>query len=213
MSRLMNTIAGAVRKPFATPLARKCVLASAAFVALGGPAALPAAAGHDRYDDRRDYRDYRDYRRDRDYDRKRVDVDFDLRVGRAGPRCEPVYEERLVRVWCPPVYRTVCEKRWVEPVYETVCEKVWVPDRFECRQVRTYDRRCGWTYREERVLVCPGHYETVERRVCVREGYYENYERQVCVSEGHYDWKTERVQVGTREVFEPLGGLALRIGK
>jgi hypothetical protein len=215
MSRLMNTLAGAVRKRFTTPFARKCVLASAALAALGG-SALPASAGerHDRYDrgryDHRDRHDYRDYR---GHDRKHVDVDFNLHIGGHQRRYEPCYEERRVRVWCPPVYKTVCEKRWVEPVYQTVCEKVWVPDRYEVRQVRSYDRRHGWHLCEERVLVCPGHYENVERRVCVREGRWETVERQVCVSEGHWDWKTERVQVGTREVYAPLGGLALRIGK
>jgi hypothetical protein len=206
MSRLMNILAAAMRKPFANPAARKFMLATAVAAALGGPAAMPASAGGERYD--RYGRDYRHH--DRDH---KVDLDFNLRIGSPVPRCEPVYEERRVRVWCPPVYKTVCEKRWVEPVYQTVCEKVWVPARYEVRRVRRHDRRHGWHWCEERVLVCAGHYENVERRVCLREGHWENYERQVCVSEGHWDWKTERVQVGTREVYEPLGGLAIRIGK
>ena len=214
MSRFMNVLAGAVRRPFSTPFARKCVLASAALAALGGPAALPASAGErdhrDGYDRRdRDYRGHRD-----DYrDRKHLDVDFNLRVGGAQRRHEPVYEERRVRVWIPPVYRTVLEKRWVEPVYETVTEKVWVPEEYEVRQVRRYDPRHGWGSHEERVLVRPGRYDIVERRVCVREGYFENLERQVLVSEGHWEWKTERVQVGTREVHVPFGGLALQLRK
>jgi hypothetical protein len=210
----MNVLTAVVRKPLAKPFARKCVLASAALAALGG-AALPASAGdhNDRYrPDYRGPRDYRDYNGHGHGD-KHVDLNFDLRIGGAPPRCEPVYEERQVHVWCPPVYKTVCEKRWCEPVYETVCEKVWVPDQYEVRRVRRYDRRCGWTWCEERVLVCPGHYDNVERRVCVREGHWDNVERQVCVSEGHWDYRTERVQVGTREVYGPLGGLALRIGK
>jgi hypothetical protein len=216
MSRWMNTLAAVVRKPLTTPFARRCVLASAALAALGG-SALPASAGHDdrgRYDYRgpRDNRDYRDYHSHGHTD-KRVDVDFNLHIGGAPRRYEPCYEERQVRVWCPPVYKTVVEKRWVEPVYQTVCEKVWVPDRYEVRQVRGYDRRHGWHMCEERVLVCAGHYDNVERRVCVREGYFENCERQVCVSEGHWDTKIERVQVGTREVYAPFNGLALRIGK
>ena len=215
MSRLMNALTTVARKPFATPFARKCVLASAALAALGG-SALPASAGdRGRYDhrDRHDHRDHRGHHHGHGHDRKRVDVDFNLHIGGGHRRYEPVYEERRVRVWCPPVYRTVVEKRWCEPVYETVCEKVWVPDRYEVRQVRRYDRHHGWHMCEERVLVCAGHYENVERRVCVREGYWDNVERQVCVSEGHWDYKAERVQVGTREVYGPLGGLALRIGK
>ena len=212
MSRLMNVLAGAVRRPFSTPFARKCVLASAALAALGGPAAMPAAAGDHDYKHRHDHRDHRDHR-GHDHDRKHLDVDFNLRIGGHPRRFEPVYEERRVRVWCPPVYKTVVEKRWVEPVYETVCEKVWVPDRYEVRKVRRYDRRHGWHWCDERVLVRPGHYDEVHRRVCVREGYFENCERQVCVSEGHWDWKSERVQVGTREVYLPFGGVALQLRK
>ena len=224
MSRWINTLVGAVRMPFTTPFARRCLLASALVAALGG-SALPASAGDKhhkhghRHEHRPDYRGPRDNRDYRDYhsyarSNKHVDVDVNLHIGgHHHRRYEPCYEERRVRVWCPPVYRTVVEKKWCEPVYQTVCEKVWVPDRYEVRQVRRYDPRCGWHVCEERVLVCAGHYETVERRVCVREGHWDTVERQVCVSEGHWDWKTERVQVGTREVYEPLGGLALRIGK
>lgn len=151
----------------------------------------------------------------------------------------PVCEERGVQVWVEPVYRTVCdevyerpvfrtvvERVWREPEYRTTCERVWVPDRYEIREVTRYDCGRPAIYRE-RVLVCPAHYEKIERRVVVCEGRYETIERQVPVSEGHYrhierqelvtpghyETRTERVEVvpGHWETGYASSGWDLRI--
>jgi hypothetical protein len=220
MSRLSASVVGLTR----TIIGRRWLLASAAAVALAGPAAVARAGGYDRYDDHR----YGDRHDDRYDSHPRTRVDVDIRIGEPHPG--PRYEERRVSVWVPPVYRTVCDRRWVEPVYRTVvdrrwvepvyrteCDRVWVPDLWETREVRYRDGRGGWCTRRERVLVRPGHYETRERRVCVAEdrwetcerrelacdGHFENVERQELVCAGHYETRIERVPCEPRR--DPVG--------
>jgi hypothetical protein len=196
---------------------RGWAIASAAALALAMPLASHAADRDDgrfdrganfrRDDDRRD--SYRgDWRRDndrRDNDRR---IDVDIRIGNRRPE----YETRELRVWVPPVYRTVVDRKWVEPVYRTEVERVWVPDRYEEREVQFRGGEGRLRTRIERVLVEPGHYESVEHRVCVTEGHWENCERQELVSAGHYETRVERVRAPYRvspfEVVNPMLGRA-----
>ena len=161
-------------------------------------------------------------------ERSKFDINFDIRIGdrhdRDRRQCEPVYQERTVKVWVPAQYRTVCDRQWIEPIYETRCErvyiepvyemrceKVWVPERYEYRQSRRFDRSCGrFVEVAERVCVAPGHFEEVHKRVCVREGGFQEVHKKVCVREGrfqtverqelvcegHWEYRTERVRVG-----------------
>src|SRR5437588_98601 len=48
---------------------------------------------------------------------------------------------------------------------------------------------------ERQVIVCDGHWENIERQVLVREGGYHRVERQELVTPGHYESRTERVEV------------------
>ncbi len=151
--------------------------------------------------------------------------DFSIRIGQPAPRhCEPVYQERTVKVWVPAEYQTVCEKVWIEPIYETRCERVWIepvyetrcervyiPERYEYRQTRRFDKSCGhfvnvservcvepgrWVEQHKRVCVREGYFQDVHKKVCVREGRFETVHRQVCVREGRWEYRTERVRVG-----------------
>jgi hypothetical protein len=205
----------------------------AATLALAG--ASPALAGgryHDaKYDSDRADRGQR-YTQRNDWGRKahhrdsddRNEVRIDINVG--GYPCEPVYEERITRVWVEPVYRTVCDRVWVEPVYRTECERVWreavvrneverfwVPDRWEVRTVVVGDG-CFRSVRRERILVEPGHWaertgqvvvsegrwETIERPVLVSDGHWQMIERQELVAPGHWEQRVERVRVAERPV-------------
>lgn len=166
-----------------------------------------AGRRHDEHrDDGRRHESRHDhYRRGRDNDRR---IDVDIRIGTRRPE----YETREVRVWVPPVYRTVVDRRWVEPVYRTEIERVWVPERCEEREVR-YRHRGRLCTRVERVVVEPGHYESVERRVCVSEGHWENCERQELVCAGHYETRTERVRVPHRmSPFDVVNPMLGRVG-
>lgn len=165
---------------------------------------------YDRGDHDRHRHDRSDWRRGRDHDHrdggKRIDVDIGIGRGR------PEYETREVRVWVPPVYRTVVDRRWVEPVYRTEVERVWVPERVEERLVR-HRHKGHWHRRLERVVVEPGHYETVERHVCVREGHWETFERQELVCDGHYDVRREPVRRPYRvSPFEVVNPALSRLG-
>jgi hypothetical protein len=198
--------------------ARRWALASAAAVALAVPLASHAADRDDgRFDRGSDYRrddDRRDDRRGdwrRDNDRHDNDrrVDVDIRIG--GQR--PQYETREVRVWVPPVYRTVTDRKWVEPVYRTEVERMWVPDRYEEREVQFRGGEGRLRSRIERVLVEPGHYESVEHRVCVTEGHWETCDRQELVSAGHYETRVERVRAPYRvSPFEVVNPMLGRVG-
>src|SRR6478752_2244056 len=159
----MNAILNTLKVSASKRLTALALAAGGACMTFG---ALPAQAG--------------DVRGDREHDnRTAIDVEF----GRYHP--DPGCAVRETKVWVEPVYRTVCDKVWVEPVYrtvteqvyrapetKTVCEKVWVPDRFETRTSVRRDRgrvvRC-----EDRVLVEPAHYTTVERTVEVCPGRWE----------------------------------------
>ena len=181
-----------IRKAFKTTMARKMVLLTA--TAAGVVSLVPTTA------------------QARDHDR----FGFDIHIGSDRParRWVPgVCEDRAVQVWVEPVYRTVCDevyerpvfrtvvdRVWHEPVCRTVVEKAWVPDRYEYREITRYD--CGRpALFRERVLVCPAHYERIERRVIVADGFYENVEHQVPVSEGHYR-KIERQELVTPGHYE-----------
>ena len=124
------------------------------------------------------------------------------------------------------MYRTACERIWREPVVRTTCEQILVPDRYEYRDRTCYDGGYGSRpyIRRERVLVCPahyekierqvvvcdGHYETIEHQVLVREGGYHRVERQELVTPGHYENRTDRVEVVAGH-WENGGGFDLRI--
>ena len=181
---------------------RRWALASAAALALAMPLASRAAGRDDnwRHDDWRDD----DGRHDDDH---RIGVGVHIDAGR------PAYETREVRVWVPPVYRTVADRKWVEPVYRTDVERVWVPDRYEEREVQFRGGEGRWRTRVERVLVEPGHYESVEHRVCVTEGHWENCQRQELVSAGHYETRVERVRTPYRvSPFQVVNPMLGRVG-
>ncbi len=152
----------------------------------------------------RDTRDARDSRNDRNasnnrdrYDRgdrfettrrnDRTDVRVDINVGRYEPQYRP--PTRIERVWIEPVYRTECQQVWVEPVYRTECQRVWVEPVYEIRQVVDY-RFGRRIIREERVLVCAGHFEERPIQVLVCAGHYDSVERQVIVAAGHWEERT-----------------------
>lgn len=118
----------------------------------------------------------------------------------------PVYRTAVDRRWVEPVYRTVCDKVWVEPVVQRVCDRVWVPDRYEWREVVTYDAYSfkhverKWCLVEpghyadgpaHDVIVTPGHYEDRPRQELVCAGHWETVERQELVCAGH--WETRGV--------------------
>jgi hypothetical protein len=184
---------------------RRCVMASAAAVALAAPLASQAAG---RFDRGADVRHDDDRRGDWGHDNDR-NVNVDVRIG--GGR--PEYETRETRVWVPPVYRTVVDRKWVEPVYRNEVERVWVPDRYEDREVQFRGGEGRWRTRVERVVVEPGHYESVEHRVCVSEGHWENCERQELVSAGHYETRVERVRAPYRvSPFQVVNPMLGRVG-
>jgi len=175
MNALFNTLKVSTSKR----LAALALAASGACMTLG---AAPAQAG--------------EFRGDRD-NRTAIGVEFGFHDYDRRP--EPAYAVRETKVWVEPVFRTVCDKVWVEPIYrtvteqvyrapetKTVCEKVWVPDRYEVRTTLRRDRgrvvRC-----EDRVLVEPAHYTTVERVVEVCPGRWETETRQELVCAGHFD--------------------------
>ena len=111
---------------------------------------------------------------------------------------QPVYQTVCEKVWVAPVYQTVCEQVWVEPVVQDVCDKVWCPDRYEMRDVVSYDRYGHRICRSERVLVERGHFDEVHKQVVVTPGHFDKVERQVLVSEGHFEnvEKRELVSAG-----------------
>ncbi len=169
-------------------LTRKAVLLTASFAGIASIA--PAALAHD-------------------HDRDRVGVD--IRIGESD--CRPLVRERVTRVWVEPVYRTVCDRVWVapvyrtecsrvwvEPVYKTACEQVWVPDRFEIRETVRWEHGRRIVCRDS-VLVCPGHFDKVERQILVCDGHWQNVERQVLVADGHYD-RVERQELVTPGHYE-----------
>jgi hypothetical protein len=193
---------------------RRWAMASAAAVALAAPLASQAA-DHDegRFDRGANVRHDDDRRGDWGHDDDRHDndrkVNVDIRIG-AG---RPEYVTRETRVWVAPVYRTVVDRRWVEPVYRTELERVWVPDRYEDREVQFRGGEGRWRTRLERVVVEPGHYESVEHRVCVSEGHWENCERQELVSAGHYETRVERVRAPYRvSPFQVVNPMLGRVG-
>ncbi len=76
-------------------------------------------------------------------------------------------------VWVPGHYETRSETIWVSGP----CEQVWVPPRFEY----------VWkNHHKVRVLVTPGHYETIHH-----PGRYEIRETHVWVP-GHYEYANDR---------------------
>jgi len=133
----------------------------------------------------------------------------------------PVYEHKQVQVWVDAVYRTVPQQTWVPPVYRTVYEKVcrpavtqtvvervWIPERWETHTVVRCEGGTTYTTRE-RVLVCPGRFEsrstemvvtparteTIERQELVSPGHYRQELKQELVAPGHFEYRTERVVV------------------
>ena len=107
------------------------------------------------------------------------------------PRCTK--SERRA-VWVEPVYRTVYDHVWVDAVYRDDSDRVWVPDRFEDRDVVTYDRGRR-SVRHEHVLVEPAHDEIVHRQVLITPAHWEDVARQECVTPGHWEYQTERVAI------------------
>lgn len=116
-------------------------------------------------------------------------------------------------VWVPSVYgtkpRTVVipaqyvvqeRKIWREPVYETRERLVEIPAEVVTERVARYDawgRLVGYdtvarvvrpartVWREERVLLEPGHVETVRERVCLRPVTTKVVFEKVVVAPGH----------------------------
>ena len=114
---------------------------------------------------------------DRDRDRDRHShLDLGIAVLPA-PSCQPVYEDREVKVWVPAVYRTVCDHVWVEPVCRAVCERVWVPEVVQTREVRHRDGYRTWITCEH-VVLCPGHFENRDTQQVVTPGHFEDVQRQ-----------------------------------
>jgi len=174
----------------ARPTKRWATLFLAGAAAVAALGAGPSLAQADRYDRDRDSGRFR---------QERVDVRYDDRRDRVEDRrvwVEPVYRTVSDRVWVEAEYRTEVERVWCEPVYQTVCEKVWVPDRYEVRDVVSYERGRR-VIRHERVLCERGHYVEQNRQVLVTAGHWDNVERRACVSEGH--WTT----VERRECVTP----------
>jgi hypothetical protein len=115
---------------------------------------------------------------------------------------EPVYRdvERVIEV--PGVYEEHARRVWVEAVYEVRRVLVRVPEEIVYRKVARYDGRgrvkgyttvrevvrpCRDTWREERVCVTPGHYETVIEKVCVRPASTKVIVERVLVRDGYWD--------------------------
>ena len=195
-------------------------------------AALPASAfadhrGYDRGDRYRNAGRGGDYRR---YDdRPSVGISIGSRTGGSIVDCDPAPRLVQERVYVEPVYRTVVQRTWVEPVYRTVTDRVWVPpvvrtipdrkwigDRYEWRDVYTYDhygrRRCERQYvlverghfidcpRE--VEIAPGRWDTCgTRQELVAEGHWEDCPRQELVSAGY--WTTRDVVVEAAPALRP----------
>ncbi len=118
------------------------------------------------------------------------------------------------RVWVPPVYETrartivvpaVLEQReeriWHEPVYEIRRVRVMEPARVVKRRVARYDafggligfemveevvRPARKVWKEQRVLVREGYFETVYRPVCVRAETTRVVHEEVLVKPGHW---------------------------
>ena len=179
-------------------------------------AAVPATAFAD-------HRSYDRGERYRHYDaRPSVGISFGTYTGGSIVDCDPA-PPRVVheRVYVEPVYRTVVDRKWVEPVYRTVADRVWVPpvvrtipdrkwiaDRYEWRDVTTYDhygrRRCSREYvLVERahfvdcprtIEIAPGRWDTCgTKQELVCEGHWEDCPRQELVSAGY--WTTREVVV------------------
>lgn len=119
-------------------------------------------------------------------------------------------------VWVPPVYRTEPKvvtipamydarptRVWREPVYETRKVLVEIPAEIKRERVPRYDRRGRFVgyeivervvcppkrvWREERVLVSPGRYETVIERVCVRPESTKVVYEKVLIQPGYWQY-------------------------
>ncbi|HWP40046.1 MAG TPA: hypothetical protein VNL70_03900 [Tepidisphaeraceae bacterium] len=134
-------------------------------------------------------------------DRSRTRLDIDISIAAGGPDiclpapCEPVYVERIERVWIEPVYRTVYERVWREPVVREQIEQVWIEPVYEWRDVIRYDGCWNRVIVRERVLVCPGRWEQRRRQVVVCEGRWETIQRQELVTPGHWEQRVVRVPV------------------
>jgi hypothetical protein len=177
----------------------KCAKSCCLFAAL---AALPTTALADHrgggYYDRGD--------RYRNYDHGRSGgASVGITFGAASPAivdCDPA-PPRLVeeRVYVEPVYRTVVDRKWVEPVYRTVTDRVgvppvvqtipdhkWIPDRYEWRDVVTYDHYGRRRISREYVLVEPAHFIDAPRTVEIAPGRWDDCTpRQELVSAGHWE--------------------------
>ncbi len=186
MTRLIESL----RKTWNARMSKFAIVAAAA--GLGLTPSIASAREHD-------------LRRDRDDDRGQVRVDIRIGDGDFGirlpaPRREPVYEERVERVWVAPVYRTVCDRVWVEPVVQDVCDRVWIEPVYRDREVVRYEGHHRYVSRES-VLIQPGHWEDRHRQVVVSDGHWENVERQELVAPGHWEYRTTRVRVEDRPTW------------
>ncbi|WP_428936875.1 hypothetical protein [Fontivita pretiosa] len=187
-------------------LAHRVYAAAMGIVLLASPAWARVHDLHDRaerYDRGERYeRGERFEHRDRDRSRTRVDIDISIGRGEPDiclppppPPCEPVYEERIERVWVEPVYRTVYERVWREPVIREEIEQVWIEPVYEERDIVRYDGCWNRIVVRERVLVCPGRWEQRRRQVVVCEGRWETIQRQELVVPGHWEQRVVRVPV------------------
>ena len=101
---------------------------------------------------------------------------------------EPVYRTVIDRKWVEPVYRTVTERTWVPPVTRTIPDRRWIPDRYEWRDVTTYDHYGRRRYSREYVLVERGHFIDSPREVEIAPGHWDECgTRQELVSAGHWE--------------------------
>ena len=170
---------------------------------LAAIAALPTTALADH---RGGYYDRGDRFRDYDHGGGRASIGFSIGTRTVSPPivdCAPPPPPRLVeeRVYVEPVYRTVTDRRWVEPVYRTVADRVWVapvtrtipdrkwiPDRYEWRDVASYDHYGRRRYSREYVLVERGHFIDCPREVEIAPGRWDTCgTRQELVAEGHWE--------------------------
>jgi len=109
---------------------------------------------------------------------------FSLTIGaqRAGVWVPPVYDRRPRTVTTAAVYEDVVRQIWREPIYETRRVAVELPARIVTRKVPRYSacgELVGWDFVQE--VIEPARTEWREERVCVREGRYETFTERVLV--------------------------------
>ena len=129
---------------------------------------------------------------------------IDFNVGPTPPPAQvwvqPVYQTRSERVWVEPVTQLQTQNVWHDPVTEDRVDQAWVPDRWEVRDVDTWDRHGHRIIVQQNVLVEPGHWQTTHTPVVTRAGYWgpeavpvvvtpgywQTADKTVCVEDGHW---------------------------